>query len=129
MIDDCIAEAYKNELDIRGFSQLLNDNAQGYKYYWLEAIVDLSCIYDGDIPFEDIFDHMILNTFATKMIYFGMNVKALQDILGHQEFSTTMDIYVDRSQTLMREELEKIEQLNMMDANYFAFDFKDFKPE
>jgi hypothetical protein len=29
----------------------------------------------------------------------------------------------------MREELEKIEQLNMMDANYFAFDFKDFKPE
>ncbi len=79
------------------------------------------------IPFFSC--HVLRHTFATKMIYFGMNVKALQDILGHQEFSTTMDIYVDRSQTLMREELEKIEQLNMMDANYFAFDFKDFKPE
>ena len=39
-----------------------------------------------------------------------------------------MDTYVDRSQDLMRQELEKIEQLNRMDAEHFTFDFKDFKP-
>ena len=72
--------------------------------------------------------HILRHTFATKMVFFGMNVKALQDILGHQEFSTTMDTYVDRSQDLMRQELEKIEQMNRLDTEHFMFDFKDFDP-
>lgn len=73
--------------------------------------------------------HSLRHTFATKMVYYGMNVKALQNILGHQEFSTTMDIYVDDSQDLMRQELEKYEQLNKVDKGHCVFDFKIFDPE
>ena len=32
---------YINTLDIEGFSQMMKDPSYCYKFYWLEAIVDL----------------------------------------------------------------------------------------
>ena len=32
---------YYNTLDIRGFSQMMKDPSYCYKFYWLEAIVNL----------------------------------------------------------------------------------------
>ena len=37
---------YFNTLDIEGFSQMLKDPSYCYKFYWLEAIVQLhNCLY------------------------------------------------------------------------------------
>ena len=69
MLDDYFFDVYKNNLDIRGFSQLLNDNAQGYKYYWLEAVIELSCCREEDISFDEIFNHMILNAWYSVTYY------------------------------------------------------------
>ena len=36
-----IDRKYYNTLDIRGFSQMMKDPSYCYKFYWLEAIVNL----------------------------------------------------------------------------------------
>ena len=37
--------------------------------------------------------HTLRHTFATRLCESGMNIKLIQDILGHSNISTTMDIY------------------------------------
>ena len=40
-IRQLIGEEYLNKLDIEGFSNMLKDPSYCYKFYWLEAIVNL----------------------------------------------------------------------------------------
>lgn len=56
-----IDTSYYNNLDIRGFMQMLKDPSFSYKFYWLEAIVRL--ISDGvtETTFNEIIDEMICN--------------------------------------------------------------------
>ena len=42
--------------------------------------------------------HTLRHTFATRLCESGMNMKLIQDILGHSEISTTMDIYTHVTQ-------------------------------
>ena len=39
--------------------------------------------------------HILRHTFATRLCESGVNLKVIQDILGHADVSTTMNIYVD----------------------------------
>lgn len=39
--------------------------------------------------------HSLRHTFTTRMCESGMNVKVIQDVLGHSDISTTMNIYTD----------------------------------
>ena len=52
---------YHNTLDIEGFSQMMKDPAYCYKFYWLEAIVDIISEGIQDTTFEAIIDEMICN--------------------------------------------------------------------
>ncbi len=48
--------------------------------------------------------HVLRHTFATRLCEAGVNIKVIQDILGHVDISTTMDIYVDvMNETKQRE--------------------------
>ena len=42
--------------------------------------------------------HSLRHTFTTRLCESGVNVKVIQDVLGHADISTTMDIYVDMKQ-------------------------------
>ena len=52
---------YHNTLDIEGFSQMLKDPSYCYKFYWLEAIVQLISEGKQDTTFEEIINEMICN--------------------------------------------------------------------
>ena len=45
---------YKNNLDTDKFARMLNDPSQCYKFYWLEAIVNLITITEEDLTFDQI---------------------------------------------------------------------------
>ena len=52
---------YYNALDIRSFALMLKDPSYCYKFYWLEAIVDLISEGVTETTFDAIIDEMICN--------------------------------------------------------------------
>ena len=54
-----IDPAYYNALDIRSFALMLKDPSYCYKFYWLEAIVNLISAGVTETTFNDIIDEMI----------------------------------------------------------------------
>lgn len=53
---------YSNKLDIKKFESLLSNNDQGYKFFWLEAILRLLAKKRERFTFEEIIDEMILGS-------------------------------------------------------------------
>ena len=56
---------YSNKLDIKKFESLLSNNDQGYKFFWLEAILKLLAQNKEQFTFEDVIDEMILGSWRT----------------------------------------------------------------
>lgn len=61
-------------------------------------------------PFSN---HSLRHTFTTRMCEAGVNIKAMQDILGHADAETTMDIYAEATSDLKRQEMSNF-------ADYFS---------
>ena len=55
--------------------------------------------------------HELRHTFATRCIEGGMTPKTLQEILGHTNISTTMDIYVHATEDLKLDEVKSVESM------------------
>lgn len=54
-------------------------------------------------------NHILRHTFTTRMCEAGVNIKAMQDILGHADAETTMNIYADATKELKKAELINFE--------------------
>lgn len=48
--------------------------------------------------------HSLRHTFTTRLVEAGVNIKVVQNVLGHADFSTTMDIYTDVTKELKQRE-------------------------
>ena len=55
-------------------------------------------------------NHSLRHTFTTRMCEAGVNIKAMQDILGHADAETTMNIYAEATK-----DLKRIEMINFED--------------
>lgn len=55
------------------------------------------------------YESSLRHTFTTRMCEAGVNIKAMQDILGHADAETTMDIYAEATKDLKRAELINFE--------------------
>ena len=56
-----IETKYYNKLDIEGFSHMMKDPSYCYKFYWLEAIVQLIAEGVAETTFDVVIDEMICN--------------------------------------------------------------------
>lgn len=54
--------------------------------------------------------HILRHTFTTRMCEAGINVKVIQDILGHQDISTTLNIYADVTKELKNKEFKGLDE-------------------
>ena len=60
---------YTNNLDIDKFSRMFNNKAQSYKFYWFEAILNLTKKTEEDLSFEEIIEEMICEAWHTVTHY------------------------------------------------------------
>lgn len=67
----------------------------------------------GDVTLPPFSCHSLRHTFTTRMCEAGVNIKAMQDILGHSDIQTTMDVYAEATKDLKKAELKSF-------ADYFA---------
>jgi integrase len=54
--------------------------------------------------------HNLRHTFTTRMVEAGVNVKVIQDTLGHRDISTTMNIYADVTKELRKSEFDGLDR-------------------
>lgn len=96
---------------------------QGYVFtcesgepYWDTAIrVDIKRIIndinDSGIEFLPITPHTFRHTFATRCLEQGIKPKVLQEIMGHSQFSITMDLYGHVLEDEKNCEMKKLESI------------------
>lgn len=53
--------------------------------------------------------HSLRHTFTTRLIEAGVNIKVVQEVLGHADFDTTMNIYTHVTQDLKKREFDNLE--------------------
>lgn len=53
--------------------------------------------------------HYLRHTFTTRLCEAGVNVKVIQDILGHADITTTLNIYADVTKDLKQEEIRNFQ--------------------
>ncbi len=69
-------EKYYNTLDIEGFSRMMKDPSFCYKFYWLEAIVQLIAEDKTQATYEEIIDEMIINAWYS-VLEFHLHLSGL----------------------------------------------------
>jgi integrase len=54
--------------------------------------------------------HILRHTFATRQVESGINLKVIQETLGHADIKTTLNIYADASDELKSNEFDKLQK-------------------
>lgn len=54
--------------------------------------------------------HSLRHTFTTRLVESGVNIKVVQDVLGHKDVKTTLNIYTDATQELKQREFENLQK-------------------
>ena len=55
--------------------------------------------------------HTLRHTFTTRLCEAGVNIKVIQDVLGHADVGTTLNVYADVTKDLKKEEFRKFEKV------------------
>lgn len=90
----------KEQLDfIFGFKEKILD-PRTLQYRFKRYLAELA------IPYFNF--HQLRHNFATRCVEQRMDIKALSEILGHSEVSTTLDLYVHPSMEFKRNQLDRL---------------------
>lgn len=54
--------------------------------------------------------HSLRHTFATRLCESGVNIKVIQDVLGHADFNTTMNVYTEDTKDLKQREFQEFDR-------------------
>lgn len=100
---------YENKLDTDKFARMFNNKAQSYKFYWFEAILNLTKDTDEDLTFEEIIDEMICEAWHAVTHYhlrLGPTVNGNAENFLEHAVNTLNGTVPDFSQNPSREELK-----------------------
>lgn len=101
---------YENNLDTDKFARMFNNKAQSYKFYWFEAILNLSTVSEEDLTFEEIIDEMICEAWHTVTHYhlrLGPAVNGNAENFLEHAINTLNATATGLSQNPSREELKQ----------------------
>lgn len=87
---------YYNALDIEGFSRMMKDPSYCYKFYWLEAIVQLISENRQEATYDEIINEMIANAWYS-VVEFHIH---LSGIWGDGEIKDNLERAVLKLKTL-----------------------------
>lgn len=68
------------------------------------------------IIFEDVYPHAIRHTFCSRCFEKGMNPKVVQALMGHQHYSTTIEIYTHVTEQKFDDEIAKFGNAMVVDT-------------
>ncbi|WP_278558972.1 tyrosine-type recombinase/integrase [Streptococcus constellatus] len=68
----------------------------------------LDGIIKSEVMLPNFSNHTLRHTFTTRMVETGTNMKAMQEILGHSDISTTMNIYAEATKELKEKEMVRL---------------------
>ena len=69
-------------------------------------------IFSAFLSIDSCYNRIIItypDTFATRLCEAGVNIKVIQEILGHSDISTTLDIYTDATSDFKKSEMATFE--------------------
>lgn len=68
-----------------------------------------NAVKENRVPnlFEKVYPHALRHTFCSRCFECNMNPKVVQKIMGHQHYSTTIDIYTHVTEEKMEDEISK----------------------
>lgn len=101
---------YENNLYTDKFARMFNNKAQSYKFYWFEAILNLTKISEKDLTFEEIIDEMICEAWHTVTYYhlrLGPKVNGNAENFLEHAINTLNSNISDLSQNQSKEELKR----------------------
>ena len=64
---------------------------------------------ESDVLLPHFSCHSLRHTFTTRMCEAGVNIKVIQDALGHSDISTTLNIYADVTKEMKAEEFKGLD--------------------
>lgn len=68
------------------------------------------------IIFEDVYPHALRHTFCSRCFERGMNPKVVQALMGHQHYSTTIEIYTHVTEQKFDDEIAKFGSAMVIDT-------------
>lgn len=101
---------YENNLDTDKFARMFNNKAQSYKFYWFEAILNLTKTSEEDLSFENVIDEMICEAWHTVTHYhlrLGPTVNGNTANFLEHAINTLNNTVSDLSQNPSKEELKQ----------------------
>lgn len=101
---------YENNLDTDKFARMFNNKAQSYKFYWFEAILNLSVAYEEDLTFDEIINEMICDAWYTVTHYhlrLGPTVNGNAENFLEHAINTLNAHTIGLSQNPSRDELKR----------------------
>lgn len=99
---------YENKLDTDKFARMFNNKAQSYKFYWFEAILNLTVDNENDLTFDEIINEMICEAWHTVTHYhlrLGPTVNGNAENFLEHAIKTLNSNTTNLSQNPSREEL------------------------
>ncbi len=104
-------DAYKFGTNVDGYSGFIVHTRTGLPVLkarindYLKQVINVYNTKNKDDNLrENISCHTCRHTFCTRMIEYGMNIHAVQKLMGHSSFKTTADVYVSIEDKFVNEE-------------------------